>query len=186
MKVRNGKYSQRKFKKRRKYCFIIWSLATINESVQLMRCHCLIIWVTEWIEFGGGASFPHLTSEFAVSTNNSYLLSLSRTLEKAMAPYSSTLAWKIPWMEEPSRLQSMGSLRVRQDWETSFSVFTFLHWRGKWQPAPVFLPGESQGQEAWWAAVCGVSQSWTQLKWLSSSSSSSGTLVLNDNLIDDP
>ena len=36
-------------------------------------------------------------------------------LEKAMAPHSSTLAWKIPWMEEPDRLQSMGSLRVRHD-----------------------------------------------------------------------
>ena len=36
-------------------------------------------------------------------------------LEKAMAPHSSTLAWKIPWREEPGRLQSMGSLRVRQD-----------------------------------------------------------------------
>ena len=35
--------------------------------------------------------------------------------EKAMAPHSSTLAWKIPWTEEPTRLQSMGSLRVRQD-----------------------------------------------------------------------
>ena len=35
--------------------------------------------------------------------------------EKAMAPHSSTLAWKIPWMEEPGRLQSMGSLRVRLD-----------------------------------------------------------------------
>ena len=35
--------------------------------------------------------------------------------EKAMAPYSSTLAWKIPWMEEPGRLQSLGSLRVRRD-----------------------------------------------------------------------
>ena len=45
--------------------------------------------------------------------------------EKAMAPDSSTLAWKIPWMEEPSRLQSMGSLRVRHDWVTSLSVFTF-------------------------------------------------------------
>ena len=42
-----------------------------------------------------------------------------------MAPHSSTLAWKIPWMEEPGRLQSMGSLRVRQDRTTSFSLFTF-------------------------------------------------------------
>ena len=37
------------------------------------------------------------------------------TLEKAMAPHSGTLAWKIPWMEEPGRLQSMGLLRVGQD-----------------------------------------------------------------------
>ena len=65
-----------------------------------------------------------------------------------MAPHSSTLAWKIPWMEEPDRLQSMGSLRVRHDWETSFSLFTVLHWRRKWQPTPVFLPGESHGQRS--------------------------------------
>ena len=65
--------------------------------------------------------------------------------EKAMAPHSSTLAWKIPWMEEPGRLQSMGSLRVGYDWATSLSLFTFLHWRRKWQPTPVFLPGEFPG-----------------------------------------
>ena len=52
---------------------------------------------------------------------------------------------KIPWMEEPGRLQSMVSLRVRRDWMTSLSLFTFMHWRRKWQPTPVFLPGESQG-----------------------------------------
>ena len=63
-----------------------------------------------------------------------------------MAPHSSTLAWKIPWTEEPGRLQSMGLGRVGHDWTTSLSLFTFLHWRGKWQPTPVFLPGESQGR----------------------------------------
>ena len=42
-----------------------------------------------------------------------------------MAPHSSTLAWKIPWMEKPGGLQSMGSLRVRHDWATSLSLFTF-------------------------------------------------------------
>ena len=62
-----------------------------------------------------------------------------------MAPHSSTFAWNIPWMEEPGRLQSMGSLGVGHDWATSFSLFTFMHWRRKWQPTPVFLPGESQG-----------------------------------------
>ena len=72
-------------------------------------------------------------------------------LEKVMAPHSSTLAWKIPWMEEPGRLQSMGSLRVGHDWATSLSLFTFMHWRRKWQPAPVFLPGESQG----WRSLVG-------------------------------
>ena len=135
------------------------------------------------------------------------------------ASHSSTLAWKIPWMEETGRLQSMGSLRVGHDWATSLSLFTFMPWRRKWQPTPVFLPGESQGQgslvgcclqsrteldtaerlhfhfslscigegngnplqcsclenprdrEAWWAAVYGVTQSRTWLKWLSSSSS---------------
>ena len=49
-------------------------------------------------------------------------------------------------MEEPGRLQSMGSLRVRQDWAISLSLFTLMHWRRKWQPTPVFLPGESQGR----------------------------------------
>ena len=88
---------------------------------------------------------------------------LKPILEKAMAPHSSTLAWKIPWMEEPGGLQSMGSLGVRLDWAASLSLFTFMHWRRKWQPTPVFLPGESQGQEAWWAAIYGVAQSWRDL-----------------------
>ena len=71
-------------------------------------------------------------------------------LEKAMAPHSSPLAWKIPWMEEPGRLQFMGSLRVGHDWVTWLSRFTFMHWRRQWQPTPVFLPAESQGQ---WSQV---------------------------------
>ena len=66
--------------------------------------------------------------------------------EKEMTPHSSTLAWKIPGMEEPGRLQSIGSLRVGHDWVTSLSLFTFMHLRRKWQPTPVFLPGESQGR----------------------------------------
>ena len=79
----------------------------------------------------------------------------------AMAPHSSTLAWKIPWTEEPGWLQSMGSLGVRQDSATSLALFTFMHWRRKWQPTPVFLPRESQERGAWWAAVYGVAQSRT-------------------------
>ena len=72
-------------------------------------------------------------------------------MEKTMAAHSSTLAWKIPWMEEPGRLQSMGSRRVRHDWATSLSLFPFMLWRRQWQPTPVFLPGESQG----WGSLVG-------------------------------
>ena len=91
-------------------------------------------------------------------------------LEKAMAPHSSTLAWKTPWTEEPGRLQSIGSRRVRHNWATSLSLFIFMHWRRKWQPTPVFLPGESQG----WGSLVGC-HLWghtesTRLKRLSSSS----------------
>ena len=71
---------------------------------------------------------------------------LSIISEKAMAPHSSTLAWKILWTEEPGRLQSVRSLRVEHDWATSLSLFTLMHWRRKWQLTPVFLPGESQGR----------------------------------------
>src|SRR5574337_719035 len=94
-----------------------------------------------------------------------------------MAPHSSTLAWKIPWTEEPGGLRSRGSLGVRHDWATSLSLFTFMHWRRKWQPTPVFLPGESQGRGAWWAAVYRIAQSRTRLKQLSSSSSLYFTLT---------
>ena len=92
--------------------------------------------------------FQHPSSEPADSVSTSFL-SLCKPwmllMEKAMAPHSSTLAWEIPWMEEPGGLQSVMSLRVGHDWATSLSLFTFTHWRRKWQPPPVFLPGESQG-----------------------------------------
>ena len=82
--------------------------------------------------------------------------------EKATATHSCTLAWKIPWTEEAA-VHEVASSRA------GLSDFTFTHWRRKWQPTPVFLPGESQGQGAWWAAVYGVPQSRTRLKQLSSS-----------------
>ena len=73
--------------------------------------------------------------------------------EKAMAPYSSTLAWKIPWTEEPGGLWSMGSLRVEHDWVTSLSLFTFHFHALEKEKAThsVFLPGESQG----WGSLVG-------------------------------
>ena len=104
--------------------------------------------------------------------------------DEGIATHSSTLPWKIPWMEKLGGLHSMRSLRVGHDWATSLSLFTFMHgegngnplqcsawwaavygvtqsrtwlsdftftlhfhaWRRKWQPTPVFLPGEPQGR----------------------------------------
>ena len=68
-----------------------------------------------------------------------------------MATPSSTLAWKIPWIEEPGRLQSWGreeSVTTERLYFHLLSLFTFLHWRRKWQPTPVFLPGGSQGRRS--------------------------------------
>ena len=76
------------------------------------------------------------------------LRDLSGASEKAVAVHSRTLAWKLPWMEEPGRLLSVGSWRVRHDWVTSLSLFIFMHWRRKWQPTAVFLSGESQGRRS--------------------------------------
>ena len=65
---------------------------------------------------------------------------------KTMATHSSTLAWKLPRTEEPGRLQSMGSLRIRTRLSNFTFTFPFMHWRRKWLPTPVFLPRESQGR----------------------------------------
>ena len=64
---------------------------------------------------------------------------------EAMATHCSAPAGKLPWTEEPGRLQSMGSRSVGHNGTTSLALFTFMHWRRTWQPTPVFLPGESQG-----------------------------------------
>ena len=79
-------------------------------------------------------------------SSSSSFKGISTLFGEGMAPHSSILAWKIPWTEEPGGLQSMGSLRVGHDWATSLSLFTVMHFRRKWQPTPVFLPGESQGR----------------------------------------
>ena len=100
-----------------------------------------------------------------------------------MASHSSTLAWKIPWTEEPGRLQSIGSLRVGQ---LSNFTFTFLHWEGNGSPLQCSCLENPRDGGAWWAAVQGVAQSRTRLKWLSSSSSSSHNLKDYINTIQSP
>ena len=103
-------------------------------------------WATEWIHV-----VEPMRAKTALRSRKGFICffnmaSLNPVSEKAMAPHSSTLAWKIPWTEEPGGLQSMGSLRVGRDWATSLSLLPFMHWRRKWQPTPVFLPGESPGR----------------------------------------
>ena len=88
-----------------------------------------------------------------------------------MATHSSTLTWKILWTEEPGRLQSMGSLRVRHDWATSLSLFLSRIGEGNGNPLQRSCLENPRDGGAWWAAICGVAQSRTRLKWLSSSNS---------------
>ena len=111
----------------------IWGCSRTGWLIQdsLLRCLCFVM---DCINGGNQSAF----FSCLICSN------VSHVTEKAMATHSSTLAWKIPWMEEPGRLQSMGSLRIGHDWASSLSLFTFMHWRRKWQPTPVFLPGECQ------------------------------------------
>ena len=89
-------------------------------------------------------------------------------MEKAMAPHSSTLAWKLLWMEEPGRLRSMGSRRVRHNWATSLSLSRVGEGNGN--PLQCCCLENPRNGGAWWAAIYGITQSRTRLKWLSSSS----------------
>ena len=94
-----------------------------------------------------------------------YILKYTYISEKAMAPHSGTLAWKIPWTEEPGGLQSMLWLRVGHDWATSLSCIG----EGNDNPLQCSCLENPRDGGAWWAAVSGVTQTWTRLKWLSSS-----------------
>ena len=112
--------------------------------------------------------------EWGASAFSILCASFINSQEKTMAPHSSTLAWKIPWMEEPGGLQSMGSWRVGHDWATSFSLFTFhFHALEKEMANPLQCSCLEKPRDggAWWAAVYGVAQTQTGLKRLSSSSS---------------
>ena len=88
-----------------------------------------------------------------------------------MAPHSSTLAWKMPWMEEPGGLQSMGSLRVRHDWATHFHFSLLCIGEGNGNRLQCSCLENPRDGGAGWAAVYGVAQSRTRLKLLGSSSS---------------
>ena len=105
---------------------VTWTWTVLN----LIKGTCAVVCY-------GFCSFP--MKKLSLSDGTWLYWFLDGNSEKAVTTHSSTLAWKIPWMEEPGRLQSMGSRRVRHDWETSLSLFTFMDWRRKWQPTPVLL-----------------------------------------------
>ena len=90
--------------------------------------------------------------------------STSFYLEKAMAPHSSTLAWKIPWMEEPGRLQSMGSLESDTTERLHFHFSLSCTGEGNGDPLQCSCLENPRDRGAWWAAVYGVAQSRTPLK----------------------
>ena len=148
-------------------CEVKWALESITTNkasggdgipVELWKM-MLWKWCRQCASKFGKLSSGHRTgkgqfsfqSQRKAMPKNAQTIAQLHSFHKAMAPHSSTLAWKIPWTEEPCRLQSMGSLRVGHDWGTSLSLFTFIHWRRKWKPTPVFLPGESQG----WRSLVG-------------------------------
>ena len=98
--------------------------------------------------------------------------------EKAMAAHSGTLAWEIPWTEKPGGLQSMGSLRVGHGWAASLPFFTFLHWRRKWQPTPVFawrIPGTGEPGGLPSMGSHGVGHDWSDLAAAAATFSSAAT-----------
>ena len=108
-------------------------------------------------------------------------------LEKAMAPHSSTLAWKIPWLEGPGRLQSMGSQRVGTTKWLHFPFSLSCIGKENGNPLQCSCLENPRDSGAWWAAVSGVAQSRTRLKRLSSSSSSTQlALPTVVDLIDEP
>ena len=109
----------------------------------------------------------HVNHKLAVASIDKLVLLSVYCIAKAMAPHSSTLAWQIPWTEEPGGLQSMGSLRVGHDWATSLSLSCIGEENGN--PLQCSCLENSRDRGAWWAAVYGVAQSWAWLKRLSSS-----------------
>ena len=135
------------------FCSFLW-LSNIPMYVMcLCVCICHIFFIYSSVD-GHLGCFCVLTIVNSATVNIrahvslqiSFVWMYAQELEEQWHPTPVLFAWKILWMGEPGRLQSMGSLRVKHDWATSLSLFTFMHWRRKWQPTPVFLPGESQGR----------------------------------------
>ena len=149
----------------------------------------ITIWNVQNLSYGATSHLPFLSAEltdllwwvyayfskvihfpkYVIIKGHLAILSPSCS-EKAVATHSSTLTWKIPWLKEPGRLQSTGSLRVRRDWATSLSLFLSCIGKGRGSPLQCSCLENPRNRGAWWAAIYGVAQSRTRLKRLSSSS----------------
>ena len=128
--------------------FLLWLLWPQHPKlcwIVVVRVGTLVLFLTR------GNAFNSSPLRIIFVVRLSYIAFVILKYVPSKATPSSTLAWKIPWVEEPGRLQSMGSWRVGHDWATSLSLFTFIHCRRKWQPTAMFLPGESQG----WRSLVG-------------------------------
>ena len=121
---------------------VVFLSSQLKMHLSTVELQCV---TAEWVSY----TYMFFPLEVTVKYLVWYAVLYSRSLFVIfyIVPHSSALAWKIPWTEEPGGLQSMGLLRVGHDWTTSLSLFTFMHWRRKWQRTPVFLPGESQGRD---------------------------------------
>ena len=109
---------------------------------------------------------------FLLENGELFEVCVANISEKAMAPHSSTLAWKIPWTEEPGGLQSVGLLESDMTEQLHFHFSLSCIGEGNGNPLQCSCLENPRDGEAWWAADHGVAQSRTRLKRLSSSSSS--------------
>ena len=129
------------------------------------------LFVKEWVTEQAGEYVPLQK----MHQNGEYRGPEMTCVVYTMAPHSSTLAWKIPWMEEPGRLQSMGSLESDTTEQLHFHFSLSCIGEGNGNPLQCSCLENPRDRGAWWAAVYGVTQSWTRLKRLSSSSSISNS-----------
>ena len=142
------------------------------DAVKVLHSICQQIWKTQqWPQDWKRSVFLSISKKGNAKECSNYhtIACISHvSTEKAMASHSSTLAWRIPWTEEPARLQSMGSLRVGHDWATSL-LLSYIG-EGNGNPLQCSCLDNPRDRGAWWAAIYGVAQSQSWLKWLSSSS----------------
>ena len=136
----------------------LWLLfQSVYPLMPSLSAYCLIhfrlpwTWgISSWLLQQSTAAAPYLECGVSLTLDMGYLLSLLTA--SALRSHHSWLPRPflslLPGKPHGQRLQSMRLQRVRQDWATSLSLFTFMHWRRKCQPTPAFLPGESQGQRS--------------------------------------